>query len=267
MPNRIIHEKATQSETLDRLGDFTERTFWRLTTKADDYGRFDADPIVMLSRCYERRLNGTKSARRMELARDEMATAGLITLYHNKARLYGAFVTWAEYQRDRDSKPKYPGPDDPGSEIVAASCGDSPRVAAYARAGVSRAESREPIVGSRDNTSPPAGGGGESPHWGQPEDLVALYNRLAPQELGRVEKLSDARRRKAAAYLRQFPEREFWTGVCSELGLSAFLRGLKPNPGHEHFRGDFDWLLTKGKDGTENAVKVSEGKFRDKEFS
>ena len=49
----------------------------------------------------------------------------------------------------------------------------------------------------------------------------------------------------------------------TEIRQSAFLCGLKPSPGHEHFRADFDWLLTKGKDGTENVVKVYEGRFRD----
>lgn len=128
-----------------------------------------------------------------------------------------------------------------------------------------KTEDRRPSTEDRrpNNPSPPAGP--EEPAWGRPSDLIALYNRLAPPELGRVEKVSEARKRKAAASLRQFPEREFWTRTFSELRFSAFLRGLKPSPGHEHFRGDLDWILTKGKDGTENAVKVAEGKFRDKE--
>ncbi len=100
--------------------------------------------------------------------------------------------------------------------------------------------------------------------WGTPAALVALYHELAPPELPRVTRLSPARREKAKRSLREFPDEEFWRRVFGELAHSKLLRGLRPNPGHENFRGDFDWLLTKGKDGTENAVKVAEGKYRDR---
>jgi hypothetical protein len=63
--------------------------------------------------------------------------------------------------------------------------------------------------------------------------------------------------------LKQSPEREFWIQVFAEIARSPFLRGRRPSPGHENFRADLDWLLAKGKDGTENAVKVAEGKYRD----
>ena len=46
--------------------------------------------------------------------------------------------------------------------------------------------------------------------------------------------------------------------------FSRLLLGLAPSPGHENFRGDLDWLLTRGKDGSENAVKTAEGKYRDR---
>ena len=62
-----------------------------------------------------------------------------------------------------------------------------------------------------------------------------------------------------------FPEERFWTGVFSAIQFSSFLRGLRPSNGHEGFKGDFDWLLTQGKDGTENAVKVEEGRYQDAE--
>jgi hypothetical protein len=95
-----------------------------------------------------------------------------------------------------------------------------------------------------------------------PEEFVALYNRWAPPGHPRVRRLSPARREKALRYLRQFQHRAFWVQVFRELALSTLLtRG--GGPGHEHFRGDLDWLLTRGKDGTENCVKTAEGKYRD----
>lgn len=108
----------------------------------------------------------------------------------------------------------------------------------------------------------------ESPRdngWGSPEALVRLYNALKPAESLTVTRLTPARTKKAKAYLATFPREEFWRAVFEEAGRSLLLRGLKPSPGHEHFRFDFDWMLTKGKDGTENVVKVAEGKYRDRQ--
>ena len=103
--------------------------------------------------------------------------------------------------------------------------------------------------------------------WPSVETLVALYNGLIPQYHPRVDRVTPARRDKAKKYLAIFPERSFWVRVFTEVRFSKFLRGHKNNPNgdHGHFRGDFDWLLTKGKDGTENAIKVAEGKYRDEE--
>jgi hypothetical protein len=105
-------------------------------------------------------------------------------------------------------------------------------------------------------------GPGESA-WPSPGALVELWNASVPDGHPRVSMLSDARRKKAKNYLRQFPERNFWERAFAEVGQSAFLRGLKNGPGHEGFKGTFDWFLAKGQDGTENLVKVVEGRYRD----
>jgi len=105
--------------------------------------------------------------------------------------------------------------------------------------------------------------GAHPPSWPSPEALVALYHVCVPQEHPRVRELSEGRRKKAQAYLKQFPDRQFWVEAFGEIRKSAFLGGRRSGPGHEHFRADFDWLLTKGKDGTENIVKVAEGRYRD----
>jgi len=107
------------------------------------------------------------------------------------------------------------------------------------------------------------GGAGEGKPWLSPETLVELYNEKTPAECRAVEKLSPARRDKAKKYLAVFPKREFWEEVFREIHLSRFLKGMSNGSGHEGFKADFDWLLTKGKDGTENCVKVAEGKYRD----
>jgi hypothetical protein len=79
----------------------------------------------------------------------------------------------------------------------------------------------------------------------------------------KVTKLSPGRQKKSKQYLDLFPDRSFWEKAIAEIERSTFLRGHRNGAGHEWFKADFDWLLSKGKDGTENVVKVAEGKYRD----
>lgn len=103
------------------------------------------------------------------------------------------------------------------------------------------------------------------PDWPSPEKLVELYNTLTPDECPEVTILSPARAAKAKQYLAAFPKQEFWEQVFRRVHESKFLRGVNKNKSNsrEEFRFDFDWMLTKGKDGSENAVKTFEGKYAD----
>ena len=99
--------------------------------------------------------------------------------------------------------------------------------------------------------------------WSSAEALIKLFNEKTPEEIPAVMKLSPGRRQKANQNLKAFPERDFWVKVCEEYHKSSFLRGTSGRkPGHENFEANFDWLLSKGKDGTENCVKVWEGRYR-----
>lgn len=94
---------------------------------------------------------------------------------------------------------------------------------------------------------------------------MALYNAHSPDECPTVDTLSPQRRRKAREALRAFPDETWWREVCAHLHRSKFLRGLvPPREGRTRpFVADLDWLLSRGKDGTENAVKVAEGRYVD----
>ena len=80
--------------------------------------------------------------------------------------------------------------------------------------------------------------------------------------LAQVRKLSSGRLKKAKDYLKMFPEREFWETVIANMNTSRFLTGQIEHNGRR-FTADIDWLLSKGKDGTENCVKVYEGKYNE----
>lgn len=111
MPNRIIRESCRTSATLYQLTHGAERMFWRLTTVADDFGRFEADPRVLLAQCFPLWAGRLKVA---EITRwySEMERVGLVTSYVVNAKYYGYFETWDQYQRRRNRHSKYPAPTD-----------------------------------------------------------------------------------------------------------------------------------------------------------
>lgn len=92
--------------------------------------------------------------------------------------------------------------------------------------------------------------------------LIDLFNELTPDETPSVETRSPERMLKARRYLKSFPKEDFWRETFAQFHCGLFLRGLAPKqPGRESFVAGFDWLLSKGKDGTENCVKVHDGMY------
>ena len=263
MPDRIIRDRCRRSPTLQQLSDAAERAWWRLTTYADDYGRFEVDAEVLLAELFTRRPAGWTLAKiRKVVSEWAEAPDPLIHLYQvdGDPRVYGHSITFQDHQRERDSKPKYPDPPCGNLPQAAAKCRDSLQSAAYSERRESGAERRE---SGAEVSSPPQLAASRNHTWPSPESLVALYNTETPDECPALNSLSPARREKARRYHAAFPDQDFWRKSFAEIHKSKFLRGLKPSPGHEHFIASLDWLLTKGKDGTENIVKTVEGRYRD----
>jgi len=125
---------------------------WRLTTGADDQGRFDATPKVVLGACFPLFIGkiGERDIRAWLL---ELEQAGLIVLYTVGGRDYGFFRNWAKHQRTYGSKSKYPDPDQASLPQSAGSCGESPRTPAnpssypISENRESRDENRESVNG------------------------------------------------------------------------------------------------------------------------
>jgi hypothetical protein len=117
LPNRFIKESVCTSETLDHLTAEEERLFYRLIVTCDDYGRFDARPEIVRSRCFPWKVDKLK----IYVVGDwisRLAVVELITLYENYGKPYLQFNTWTEHQQIRATKSKYPGPGDEGSNVI-----------------------------------------------------------------------------------------------------------------------------------------------------
>jgi hypothetical protein len=100
--------------------------------------------------------------------------------------------------------------------------------------------------------------------WSSRFCLIQKYNRESPDNVPTVTSISKTRLLREQAFLRQFPDEAWWTQTFLQYHRSRFLSGKSPpGNGHGSFKPDFDWLLSKGKDGVENCVKVHDGRYRD----
>lgn len=296
MPSRIIRDSICTSPTLDALSDGAERLFWRLVTIADDYGRFEADPRIILGKCFPMKI-GTLKPEKVADWFQEMVKVDLARQYRVNDRLYGYFPTWEKYQRIRAKESRYPPPPDDtrqpqeSSDVsemdeLRTSADTCPHDAGtcqhvsvirghllsnaadgmgYGEEGMGkRIEGMDPVIeGSLDPGSdrPPP----ESPDWPSEERLVQKFHAIVPSHIPRWQIISPVRQKKLKEYLRLFPLETFWDETLAEYAESDFLSGREPpKSGHSSFKPDLDWLLSKGKDGLENCIKVHDGKYRNR---
>lgn len=111
MPNRIIKDSVNESRGLSSCTFFAQDLYKRLITYADDYGRFNADPEIMLARLYPRDL-ATVTLCDINDALIELSGVRKIGFYTSAPRreVFACFPNWNEHQRIRDSKHKMPDP-------------------------------------------------------------------------------------------------------------------------------------------------------------
>jgi hypothetical protein len=111
MPNRIIKETITTSETLDELTPEEERFFYRLIVKCDDYGLMDARPKVLRAACFPLKVDSVKDAT-ITAWLNRLAAVGLVELYIKDDRPYLHLKTWEDHQQIRAKRAKHPLPND-----------------------------------------------------------------------------------------------------------------------------------------------------------
>lgn len=109
VPNRVLKESLLTSQTTDKLSVPARWLLIGMILTADDYGRFDADPRVLLAKCFPLRV-GRISVATVTKWRDEIAAVGTIRLYEREDRLFGYFPKWFSHQRPARSRSKFPPP-------------------------------------------------------------------------------------------------------------------------------------------------------------
>ena len=110
MPSRIIRESCRSSKSLAAVSAHAERLWWRLTTIADDFGRFEADPEMLKATCFPRKIQGKDvSHEEIESWFSEL-TKEMIATYDVGDKIYGVFINWFDNQTPRAKNSKFPSP-------------------------------------------------------------------------------------------------------------------------------------------------------------
>ena len=108
MPNRIIRDGWIESVKIDRLNADGERFFIRLCLRADDFGRYHANPMLLKSNLFPLREDVRSADMTRCLAACE--AAGLIRCYNAAG---GRYLVIEKFdQRTRAQVSKFPPPPD-----------------------------------------------------------------------------------------------------------------------------------------------------------
>jgi hypothetical protein len=287
---RTLKPDHRQHRKVGPLSHLHYRLWVSLILEADDEGRLVFDPAYLKVATYGYRTRMCTSTVREGVT--VLTRAGLVRSYRVNGVTYIDFPSWKDHQRiNRPTPSKLPAYQDSArvadlnghGELTESSVkahGGLTEDSRRAHAGRERKGRELKTIGGlrppspRDEEPQDAGpaildtpsqsAGWDTAPWPSPEALAALYNRLAPDHCPAVETLSEQRRKRARRWLKAFPERAWWEDLFDEYRRSRFLSGrTPPTPGHESFRPDFDWLLSNGRNGTENAVKVHDGAYRE----
>ncbi len=105
MPNRILKESICRSEEIDSLSWFEEVLFYRLIVICDDFGRYDGRAKIIKGSCFPLKSITEKD---IDKALEKLSAVGLVRVYEAQGRPYLQLVTWANHQRIRNQKSKYP---------------------------------------------------------------------------------------------------------------------------------------------------------------
>ncbi len=107
MPDRLIKQSIWTSPNLNQLSDQAEKCFYRLLLASDDWGCFDANPLVIKGKCFP--LQPATDTTCIENCIKELEKQELIKTWVSGNRIYGQFLKFEQHnpllQRHEPSTP------------------------------------------------------------------------------------------------------------------------------------------------------------------
>lgn len=102
MPTRYLRPGICDSDSINACSPMAEVLFYRLLVNVDDFGRFDARPILVKSKCFPIREEIT--TKQVEDLLIELGQCGLIVLYQSGDKTYLQMQKWDNQPRAKESK-------------------------------------------------------------------------------------------------------------------------------------------------------------------
>ncbi len=102
MPTRYLKPGICDSEAVDRCSPLAECLFYRLLVNVDDFGRIDARPAVIRSKCFP--LKDTICNKDVEKLLLELQTNSLVLLYQSNGCAFLQMNKWDNVPRSKESK-------------------------------------------------------------------------------------------------------------------------------------------------------------------
>lgn len=121
----MIRGEINASRSLARVSMLADLTFRALLVSVDDFGRCEADPLMLKAALFPRRPDVTPDLARSWV--DELAIEGCIRLYVVSGVEYVQLVSWETHRAKgkRAERSKFPDPPEESSEIRGDSRGES----------------------------------------------------------------------------------------------------------------------------------------------
>ena len=106
MPNRILYPALLKSRKYNAVNEAARDLYVRLILLADDFGRFDGDPVAVARAAYP--IDESMTSKKVEPLMKTLSAAELIVLYRVGQETYMQLTNWRQRTRATDSK--YPPP-------------------------------------------------------------------------------------------------------------------------------------------------------------
>ena len=258
MPNRIIREGLIDSDKMASLGWAEQVLFVRLMLIADDFGRFDGRPEIVLSRAYPMDL-GRVVLSEVKSWLDSLLRAGLVLRYVVENKPYLLIPNFN--QRLRIKKSKYPCPLQTIEELMSDICQthdghmtdicqtyDCPEVEVEEEVEVeyNTLSSKLPVKKEPKKKK-------ESLLSNQDLTGVIDYFNLKCDKLPKVIKLTETRKAKLKKRIEEFGI-DGINKLFNKVSESNFLNG------ESGWKASFDWIL----DSETKVIKILEGQYDNK---
>lgn len=253
---RILHRSAGSSAKVSALGDLEYRVWTQYILSADDFGVLPASPKAFQAE----NLNlHDRPARKVTAAIEAIVGITLLALFEHQSQSYLWQYDWQDWQGIRYPRATVrPIPSLADRQLATPKTRDlfqnHPSILRESSRKISENLPIPVRAGARETlplTLTPSSHQPTQEKTGTPIDLQRLWNAVTTPPIARCRELTDQRRIRAAARLKERPWSE-WEQIIARIQASGFCHGQNDRA----WVASFDWLLQ-----SEVATKVLEGKY------